>query len=308
MAASAPDRGTQADEATAAFTYMGVLNSIRRSPEVVFRGLRSFFKQRPAPQKVFFVDQNPTKMELPDDLVHDARLIHHHQPVPSVGLARNLVPEVPGIEWLVFCDDDGFLADDYVEKLVGILQTNPDLELVVGPYINETDDKYYSMRHSIGGRLDTLFGSKLLLGSNISIRTQTYDRIGRYDARFGPGSSWPSSDETDLCWRAIAAKVPMLYSSEIRVFHPPAHSANTHEAISKAYRYGKGKGALVAKWTFERPHRLGYWELLEMNVMPVLHMLLGVLRGELRQIPIQSAMLAGRYRGFFEFIVRRGRA
>lgn len=308
MAVDTGDPGVrQEDDASASFDYMGVLNSIRRSPEIVFRGLRSFFKQNPPPRKVFFVDQNAVKMELPEDLARDPRLVHHHGPVPSVGLARNMVPQDPGVEWLVFCDDDGFLADDYVEKLVGILEKNPHLELVVGPYINETDGEFYSVRHSIGGRLDTVFGSKLLLGSNISIRTSTFNRIGRYDPRFGPGSSWPSSDETDLCWRAIAAKVPMLYSPEIRVFHPPPHSADTKEAVSKAYRYGKGKGALVAKWMFERPHLLGFWEFVEMNAVPVLNMARGMLRLELRQIPIQSAVLAGRYRGFFEFIVRRGR-
>jgi GT2 family glycosyltransferase len=286
--------------------YMGVLNSLRREPDIVFRGLRSFFRQNPQPVKVFFIDQNELKLELPEDLQNDPRLIHHHQPVPSVGLARNLVSSDPGVDWLVFCDDDGFLADDYVSNLVQILAQRPELELVAGPYVHETDGRYYSRRHAVAGRLDTILGSKLLLGSNISIRPHTYNRIGRYDPRFGPGSFWPSSDETDLAWRAQVAKVPMLYSPDIRVFHPSAHSADTREAIAKAYRYGRGKGALVAKWMFECPHPLGYWEFFEMHVIPFVNMVYGCLHGEFRQISIQFAVLRGRYRGFWEFVWRRG--
>lgn len=281
--------------------YWGVLNTIRRPPEMVWRGLRSFLKQETRPEKIFFIDQNEIPMVLPQDLAKSGIILHHHQPVPSVGLARNLVPKDLATDWIILCDDDGFLADDYTSELEEIINANPALELVAGPYINETDGKFYSVRHEWGGRLDTIVGTKLLMGSNIAIRPRTFDRIGRYDVRFGPGSSFPSSDETDLCWKAYAAQVPMIYSSKIRVFHPPAHSADTREAVRKAYDYGRGKGALVAKWMFERPAMIGYYEFLEMNMIPLLNMVRGCLRGEFRQVRIQWAVLRGRYCGFTQF-------
>lgn len=282
--------------------YWGVLNTIRRPPEMVWRGLRSFLKQSTRPEKIFFIDQNETPMVLPPDLAACGLIVHHHQPVPSVGLARNLVPRGLATDWIVLCDDDGFLAEDYTQELEKIILANPNLELVAGPYINETDGKFYSVRHEWGGRLDTILGTKLLMGSNIAIRPRTFDRIGRYDIRFGPGSSFPSSDETDLCWKAYTAHVPMIYSSKIRVYHPPAHAANTEDAVRKAYNYGRGKGALAAKWMIERPSIIGYYEFVEMNVIPFLNMVRGCLRGDVRQIRIQWAVLRGRYHGFFQFL------
>lgn len=282
--------------------YMGVMNTIRRDPEIVFRGLRSFFKQSPPPELVYFIDQNPQKMQLPDDLAANPKIIHHHEQVPSVGLARNSIPKTIAQDWILFCDDDGFLADDYVHELAQILANKPDLELVAGPYIHDTDGKYYSVRHQIGGRLNTILGSKLLLGSNICIRPQLFNRIGRYDTRFGPGSNFPSSDETDLCWKSLSAGANMLYSPRLRVFHPPAHSASTPEAVQKAFRYGRGKGALAAKWMFERPSILGYWEFIEMNLVPVVNAFTGCAQGDFRQIQIQWNVLKGRYQGFFEFV------
>ena len=282
--------------------YWGVLNTIRRPPEMVWRGLRSFLKQETLPEKIFFIDQNETPMVLPQDLADSGLIIHHHQPVPSVGMARNLVPPNLEVEWIILCDDDGFLAEDYTAELSQILSKDPNLELVAGPYVNETDGAYYSVRHKIGGRLDTVWGTKLLMGSNIAIRSHVFDSIGRYDVRFGPGSSFPSSDETDLCWKAYSAKVRMVYSSKLRVHHPPAHSANTEEAIRKAYGYGIGKGGLVAKWMFERPSILGFYEFFEMIAIPIVNALRGCLRGEFRQIRIQKAVLAGRARGFIQFL------
>ena len=42
----------------------------------------------------------------------------------------------------------------------------------------------------------------------------------------------------------------MIYKKELRVLHVRPYASETKEAIQKAYNYGIGKGALVAKWIF----------------------------------------------------------
>lgn len=284
--------------------YAGIINTIDRDTQMVERSLRSFLNQNPPPNRLYLIDQNSTPITLSNDLNLNPRLIRMNHRVPSVGLARNFIPESEDTPWLVFCDDDGFLANDYMEQFKLTLDNNPNLELIAGPYINETDGKYYSIRHSMPAKLSSAFGSKLMLGSNFCIRATTYNKIGRYDGRFGPGSKWPSSDETDLVWRAISQKVKMKYVPTLKVFHPPAFSGTTLKSTKKAYWYGIGKGALVAKWIFERPSWLGYWELIEMNIIPLLNIFRGALSLNLKQIPIQIASIFGRYKGFMDFTWR----
>lgn len=284
--------------------YVGAVNTIRRDPELVFRCLRCFFAQKTPPQKVYLVDQNADPLQLPQDLL-EKPIEHIRTRAASPSAARNQLPRELMCDWILFCDDDGYMAPDYSEVLQEALQEQPGLQLIGGTCIDDASQTHYSIRLKIGGSLDSLLGSKLLPGGNFLIRPSLFEKIGRFDERFGTGSRWASSEETDLCWKAIQARAPMAYLNRLVVFHPPAHDKDTVFAIKKSFRYGRGKGALAGKWCFERPSLLGAWEFLEMLAIPPLNAFRGVLRGELRQILIQAATFTGRLLGFIEFAAHR---
>ncbi len=134
---------------------------------------------------------------------------------------------------------------------------------------------------------------------------EVFAAVGGYDPRLGPGTSLPSSEEADLCWRVLAAGTPARYAPELVIHHPPMHAADARAAARKAYHYGLGKGALAAIWLFERRHRYGLFEYLEMTLVPVGSLLRGLLRGDFRQLRIQPAQWWGRQRGFWSFALRR---
>jgi len=285
-----------------------VVNSYGREPRFVERAVASFLRQKHPPEHIHFIDQNDVPLKLDSRLKGETRFSHHHRPDKVGARARNTARVLAPTGWIVFCDDDGYWTEDYSEQLKKLLEAHRPWQLIAGAVIDETTGGHYSLRHQIGGRLDTFLGSKLFPGANFAIRAETFARIGGYDARFGPGTFWPSSEEADLCWRVITSGAPAVYAPQLRILHPPLHETDSRKAAQKAYAYGRGKGALVAKWIFERRHLFGFLELAEMSVVPFVNMLRGVLRGDFGQLRIQVAMLRGRYRGLWEFLTRKGAA
>ena len=285
-----------------------VVNSYGREPRFVERAVASFLRQRHLPEHIHFIDQNDVPLPLDPRLAAEARFTHHHRPGKVGARARNAARELVPAGWIVFCDDDGYWTEDFSERLKELLESDRPWELIAGAVIDETTGGPYSLRHRIGGKLDTFLGSKLFPGANFAIRAETFARVGGYDVRFGPGAFWPSSEEADLCWRVITSGAPAVYAPQLRLLHPPLHEDNSHKAAQKAHAYGRGKGALAAKWIFERHHAFGFLEFAEMSVVPFVNMLRGVLRGDFGQLRIQAAVLRGRYRGFWEFLARKGAA
>lgn len=288
--------------------YVVAVNSYGRESAPIERAIRSFLNQQVLPGKIFFIDQNERPLQLSPDLESNPLVVHLNFPEKSCALARNSILNQIDSGWIAFCDDDGHAAPDYSEKLREILDRNPDAALIAGGILDETTGEFYSVRQKIGGRLDSFVGTKLMGGANFLIRAETFRSVSGYDPRLGPGSRWPSSEEPDLCWRVLLSGARVIFAPEIKVLHPPMFSSDATRAAQKAYHYGRGKGALAAKWIFERRHKFGFLEFAEMTVVPFLNMARGLVKGDFRQLRIQTAVLRGRLRGFLEFAFSGGRA
>ena len=279
-----------------------VVNSYGREKWYVERAIASMLRQKYRPVRIHFIDQNDTPLQLAPDLFADGHLVQHHQPDKNCSRTRNLARELVPTGWIAFADDDAWWADDYSGQLHAILNQRPDLQLIAGAVYDEETKKPYSFRHVLGGNLRSAFGSKLFCGANFLIRAEQFAAVGGYECRIGPGTPWASSEDADLCWRVLATQAPVLYAPELRIFHPPMHLSNIRAAARKAYAYGLGRGALCAIWIFERRHRYGLLELLEMTVVPAAKIILHIVRFDFAPVRIHAATLWGRHFGFWKFI------
>jgi len=43
---------------------------------------------------------------------------------------------------------------------------------------------------------------KKIMGSNLVVRANTFDELGRFSPDFGVGAFWGAGEETDLVWKA----------------------------------------------------------------------------------------------------------
>mgnify|MGYP000900617938 CR=1 FL=1 len=125
--------------------------------------------------------------------------------------------------------------------------------------------------------------------------------MGGFDDTFGAGSKWGSGEETDFAWKAYFNKIPMFYEKDLIVYHIKPYARDLKHSVSKAFKYGVGKGALVCKW-LSKGKFLVLYELLEMEIVPLWLILKAIFRINFRDVIISLASLTGRNLGILKFL------
>ena len=281
-----------------------VVNTYARSRPLVERGLRAALDQSPSPLQVLLIDQNPEEMELSGDILSVPNFRRLRVSSKSLSVARNSLIVADDVEWLIFCDDDGRLGQGYTAALADAISAHPRVEVVAGSIIREDDGGFYSPRQAVGGDMNKFRYTKLLMGSNFACRRETFERLGGFDESFGAGTFWGSGEDTDFAWRAYFAGISMLYCPELKVFHERPYAGGFADNFIKAFRYGRGKGALVAKWLSGEKKVVVLYEALEMSAVPLAQALRCLFSRKPYECVLYLAVLVSRYCGFFLFLGR----
>ena len=272
-----------------------ITNTIRRPIELVSKSIYSSLTQNES-VSVILMDQNPHYLSFSEEIKTNPRFKHVHCQVPSVSEARNRAEYSIDTDWIVFCDDDGYLDAEYIKNLQKLIAERPEVEIFAGSIKRIDNGGFYSKRHSVGGDMDHFWNTKLLMGSNFVIKRCVFEELGKFDKNFGAGALYGSSEETDLAWNAFFHHKKMRYSPELVVFHVPPFAGELKTEVSKAFRYGYGKGKLVRKW-LARGKWIVLFEFLEMSFIPVFKSILNLLTFRWKEFRIQSATFAGRLAG-----------
>jgi GT2 family glycosyltransferase len=282
--------------------YIIVTNTCDRPVELVVRSIRASLSQKIKPQNVYLIDQNKPELVLPNDIISNKLFIRINTNKKSVSAARNSLPIPDNIDWIFFCDDDGYPCEDYSEKMMKIMNENPSFEILAGSIIREDNNDYYTLRHKKGGSMKYFRYTKNLMGSNFVIKADIFQKLGKFDESFGVGSYWKSSEETDFCWKAYFAGIKMEYFHELKVYHIAPFNLSIKKGFAKAFRYGVGKGALVYKWLIRRGKAKVLFELIEMLIVPVLQSIRAIFIFKPQLIITNVASLGGRIYGFIKAI------
>ena len=276
-----------------------IINTIYRPLELVQRAVKSALEQSLPVQWIVLVDQNSPALTLDPSLLKDPRFLHFKNPVPSVSLARNSAPLPEDSEWIIFCDDDGYLEEDYVAKLEQERKQHPEWDVIAGAILREDNQDFYTSRQKLGTDIHSFASTKLLMGSNFSVRKNVFCELGKFDPRFGAGSPSGSSEETDFCWKAFFSGKKLAYRKNLIVFHVPPFQENYQLAFSKSYRYGRGKALLVKKWLWEEKQVWVLLELAEMLLVPLAQVILGLITGKFARSVAAAGSWLGRLNGLF---------
>lgn len=275
---------------------------------LVERSLRASLGQDSSAKYVYFIDQNDTKLKLDQTIENDKRFHHFHVVTNCVSTARNSVVIPDDVDWVFFCDDDGYPMDGYLSKLNSVISENPQVEIIAGSIVRDDNFEFYSPRHQIGGDINQFRNTKLLMGSNFSCLADVFKNLDGFDEKFGAGSFWGSGEETDFAWKAFFANKHMLYEKELKVFHVRPYAQSFQQNVSKAFRYGIGKGALVSKWLFKMKKLTVIYELSEMTAVPLLQVVKALITFRWISIPVYLSSLISRYIGMFLYLFKKNQS
>jgi len=290
----------QTQEKSKTLQYIIVVNTFNRAIELVQRCLRASLNQKIPPQKIILIDQNVESLNLPEDLSTNPLIVRTRTNKKSVSAARNTLVIPAGTEWIFFCDDDGFPCDDYSEKLENIISENPTLDIIAGSIVREDNNEFYNPRHKKRGSMKSFRNTKKLMGSNLLVKANVFNELGRFNENFGVGSYWGSSVETDFCWEAYFAGKNMEFFPELIVYHVPPFTESLRHGFKKTFKYGVGKGALVSKWLFKKRKVKVIYELLEMFAVPFIQIARGLVTLKLGLVTSNFAALFGRVYGMLK--------
>lgn len=282
-----------------------ITNSFKREQNLVERSLIHSLNQKPSPKYVYFIDQNENKLNLSREITQFDNFHHFHVKTNCVSTARNSVEIPRDVDWVLFCDDDGFLKEDYLKNWNQFVETHPRYDVIAGSIVRDDNEEFYSPRHKIGGDLNKFKNTKLLMGSNFSCKVEVFKKLNGFDEQFGAGSYWGSGEETDFAWKAYFNNVPMTYQKDLVVYHIRPYALSLGENIKKAFRYGIGKGALVSKWLVFKFKPIIFYEVFEMTMVPLLQMLIAFMSLRWTKIPVLISVLVSRWIGIFLYIIKK---
>lgn len=283
--------------------YIAVVNTINRPQHLVERCINALLSQKIKPIKVFLIDQNENELNISNGILSNPIFERNKVKFKSVSSARNSVKIPEKVEWIFFCDDDGYACEDYSEILEDLIIKNSKIEIFAGSIIREDTNEFYSLRHKKGGSLSKFRNTKNLMGSNFVIKVSAFEKLERFDENFGVGSYWGSSEETDFCWKAYFNNVPLKFFPQLKVYHIPPFNESIKEGFSKSFKYGIGKGALVHKWLIKKGKLIVIYELGEMLIVPFIISILSIFKLKPQLVVTNFAAIVGRIFGFFKAIV-----
>ena len=272
-----------------------ITNTIRRPLALVEKSVLASLGQKSV-SEIVLVDQNAQKLPFSNEIEAAPRFSHQHVLVPAVSMARNKAIYSKDSDWLIFCDDDGYLEEGYDIKLLALIEKHPDVDVFAGSIRRIDNGDFYSKRHAVGGDMNRFWNTKLLMGSNFVIKRSVFESLGKFDEKFGAGAKYGSSEETDLAWNAYFNRVKIKYAPELIVFHVPPFEGELIPEMKKAFRYGAGKSALIRKWLF-KGHFIVLLEAVEMLIVPGLRSVQFLLTMKFKELVIQWAAIAGRLYG-----------
>jgi GT2 family glycosyltransferase len=278
-----------------------VTNSYNRDISLVERNLTHSLYHATNLKNVIFIDQNKKALELQEKIKNHPKLIHYHILKKGVSEARNNFEIPKGTDWIIFCDDDGYIDKNYINVFKAQLEKDPSLEIIAGSIIRDDNFDFYSPRHKLGGDLNKFRFTKLLMGSNFAVRASVFKALQGFDERFGTGSYLGSGEETDFAWKAYFHGKKMLYCPEMKVYHIKPYAGTYQESKAKAFHYGIGKGALVSKWMIQHKKLVVMYELIEMFIVPMLKSLFFILTFRFEDMMIQISAMKGRLIGLIRF-------
>jgi glycosyltransferase involved in cell wall biosynthesis len=154
------------------------------------------------------------------------------QPIPGLSAARKMGVEQATFEYILFCDDDNWLAPDYVQSAFGIMNTNPEIgvlggqtevvsEMQLPDWFEDVKGNYaVGKQNTKSGDITSrgyVWGAGFVLRKNLLMNFFELGLVSLLSGRKAKELS--SGDDTEICQWFIMSGYKLYYDERLRLRH-----------------------------------------------------------------------------------------
>lgn len=231
---------------------ISVIICSRNRPVMLIESVQSILSGSMLPEELLIIDQSDSKNEELAELKLDDSCEVRYYWTRTVGLSRanNVGIASARQEILVFTHDDVRVSADWLEVLTRSLTNAGSRAVVTGRVMPEEAEQPGGFVASTKAdpvpavyRARTCAG--VLYPMNMAMYRSTFDEIGLFDERLGPGTPFPAAEDNDLCDRLLRTGYSIHYVPDAVLYHRAWRSDRDYFPLRWAY--GRGQGAFYGK-------------------------------------------------------------
>jgi GT2 family glycosyltransferase len=224
----------------------------RNRASLLWDTIESILQGLEIPDEIIIIDQSDMPDEKLAALSTERPCEIRYQWTRPLGLshARNLGIKTAQNEWLVFTDDDVFVTPDWSGMLLRALVDAGQRAVVTGRVlaVREHHDGGFApstKEDENPATYEGRVGQDVLYSNNMALHKSALAEIGDFDERLGPGTPFPSAEDSDLGFRLLEAGYRILYAPQAVLYHRAWRTDRDYLALRRSY--GIGRGAFYAK-------------------------------------------------------------
>lgn len=236
---------------------VSLLISSRNRPRLLADAVRSVLDGSALPDEVIVVDQSDRPNELLAVIPFPNKVSFRYIRSPTTGISRsrNIAFAAASHETIVVIDDDCLVAADWLVTIVRALLASGPHAVVTGRVLAGEPEEQGAFAPSLhtSDRPERFTGRVTidpLATFNFALQSSTFEEIGPFDSRIGPGTRFPSSEDNDYGHRLLKAGFSILFEPAAIVYHRSWRTEHNYLAVR--YAYGRGQGGYYGKHLAER--------------------------------------------------------
>jgi glycosyltransferase involved in cell wall biosynthesis len=265
-----PPSGDHTGPATPAVKYSVCLPATR--PETVGHAIASIQAQTLTDWELLIVGQGAdgdVRAAVAAAAGEDERVRFLHIEVRGTSPARNAALHAASGEVIAMFDDDCEAAPDWLAVIDECLDDQPGVGVVGGALSAPTQ------RHRGPGNCPTLIPRDTVYDpvrdrrqapagwdwvcANVALRRSVLEQVGDFDECLGPGTPFPSCEDTDFKLRLEALGVTMRVTPRSIVHHTYGWRSGLSAVLRHQRNYARGNGAMAAKLSLMGDPRGAEW-------------------------------------------------
>lgn len=231
---------------------VSLLVSSRNRPSLLVDAIDSVLKGTTVPDEIVVVDQSDEPNRRLEDLIPPEGVDFRYIRSDTVGISRsrNIAFSRAMHPIIVVIDDDCLASMNWLETIVRSLLNAGARAVVTGRVLAgeaEVEGAFAPSLHT-GDTVVEYVGripNDPLATFNFALQASTYEEVGPFDSRIGPGTRFPSSEDNDYGYRLLTAGYRIVFDPNAVVYHRAWRTEGNY--VSVRHAYGRGQGGYYGK-------------------------------------------------------------